>query len=179
MAYLAITACYSLGLKRVPLLDTLIIGVLFTTRLIMGTALLDNPRPAWLLTFAVFFFFSLATAKRHTEIVRAASSGANSLRSRGYELEDAALTLALGVGAAIASLVVFMIFVLQELTPGFAYSRPELLSGISIMLSIWLGRIWLLSHRGQMNDDPVSFALRDRVSIALGIIVALLFLVAL
>ena len=179
LAYLLITGSYSLGLKRVPLLDTLIIGVLFTTRLIMGTTLLENQRPAWLLTFALFFFFSLATAKRHTEIVRAASSGAASLKSRGYELEDAALTLALGVGAAIASLVVFMIFVLQELTPGFAYSRPELLSGISVMLSIWLGRIWLLSHRGQMNDDPVSFAIRDRVSIGLGIVVGLLFLVAL
>jgi 4-hydroxybenzoate polyprenyltransferase/phosphoserine phosphatase len=179
LAYLVITGSYSLGLKRVPLLDTLIIGVLFTTRLIMGTTMLDNPRPAWLLTFALFFFFSLATAKRHTEIVRAASSGASSLKSRGYELEDAALTLALGVGAAIASLVVFMIFILQELTPGFAYTRPELLSGISIMLAIWLGRIWLLSHRGRMNDDPVSFALRDRVSIGLGIVVALLFVVAL
>ncbi|MBO9136811.1 UbiA family prenyltransferase [Rhizobium sp. B230/85] len=179
LAYLLITGSYSLGLKRVPLLDTLIIGILFTTRLIMGITLLENQRPEWLLTFAVFFFFSLATAKRHTEIVRAASSGADSLTSRGYQLEDAALTLALGVGAAIASLVVFMIFVLQELTPGFAYTRPELLSGISIIMSIWLGRIWLLSHRGQMNDDPVSFAIRDRVSIGLGIVVALLFLVAL
>lgn len=179
LAYLVITGAYSLGLKRVPLLDTLIIGVLFTTRLIMGTTLLDNPRPAWLLTFALFFFFSLATAKRHTEIVRAASSGGSSLKSRGYELEDAGLTLALGVGAAIASLVVFMIFVLQELTPGLGYTRPELLSGISIMLSIWLGRIWLLSHRGRMNDDPVSFAIRDRVSVGLGIVVALLFLAAL
>ncbi|NTA39807.1 UbiA family prenyltransferase [Agrobacterium salinitolerans] len=179
LAYLVITGSYSLGLKRVPLLDTLIIGVLFTTRLVMGTTLLGNPRPAWLLTFAMFFFFSLATAKRHTEIVRAASSGAASLKSRGYELEDAALTLTLGVASAIASLVVFMIFVLQELTPGLAYTNPAFLTGISLMLSIWLGRIWLLSHRGQMNDDPVSFAIRDKVSIGLGIVVAILFLAAL
>lgn len=178
-AYLLITGSYSLGLKRVPLLDTMIIGVLFTTRLIMGSTLLDNPRPAWLLTFAVFFFFSLATAKRHTEIVRAASSGASSLRSRGYELEDATLTLALGVSSAMASLVVFMIFILQELTPGRAYTYPGFLTGISLVLAIWLGRIWLLSHRGQMNDDPVSFAIRDRVSIGLGVLIALLFLVAL
>ncbi|WFR97696.1 UbiA family prenyltransferase [Rhizobium tumorigenes] len=179
LAYLIITGSYSLGLKRVPLLDTLIIGVLFTTRLVMGASLLDNSRPAWLLTFAVFFFFSLATAKRHTEIVRSASSGGASLKSRGYELEDAALTLALGVGSAMASLVVFVIFVLQELTPGLAYSHPEFLNGIPVMLSIWLGRIWLLSHRGQMNDDPVSFAIRDRTSVGLGIAVALFFLVAL
>ncbi len=101
------------------------------------------------------------------------------MKSRGYELEDATLTLALGVSSAMASLVVFMIFILQELTPGLAYTYPVFLTGISLVLAIWLGRIWLLSHRGQMNDDPVSFAIRDRVSIGLGVLIALLFLVAL
>lgn len=179
LAYLVITGAYSLGLKRVPLLDTLIIGVLFTTRLIMGTVLLNESRPAWLLTFALFFFFSLAVAKRHTEIVRASTSGTSSLKSRGYEVEDAPLTLALGISAALASLVVLMIFILLEMLPGNEYSRPQFLSVIPLILSIWLGRIWLLSHRGRMNDDPVSFAIRDRVSIGLGAVVALLFLAAL
>ena len=179
LAYLLITGAYSLGLKRVPLLDTLIIGILFTTRLIMGTVLLETSKPAWLLTFAVFLFFSLAVAKRHTEIVRAATSGSLSLKSRGYEIQDAPLTLSLGIGTALASLVVLMIFVLEEMLPGNAYSHPEILEGIPILLSIWLGRIWLLAHRGQMNDDPVSFAIRDRISAGLGICVAILFLVAL
>ncbi|MGR8959658.1 UbiA family prenyltransferase [Rhizobium leguminosarum] len=179
LAYLVITGAYSLGLKRVPLLDTLIIGILFTTRLIMGTVLLESSKPAWLLTFAVFLFFSLAVAKRHTEIVRAATSGSLSLKSRGYEIEDAPLTLSLGIGTALASLVVLMIFVLQEMLPGKAYSSPQFLGGIPIMLSIWLGRIWLLAHRGKMNDDPVSFAIRDRISAGLGVVVAILFLVAL
>lgn len=179
LAYLVITGSYSLGLKRVPLLDTLIIGVLFTTRLIMGTVLLDDSRPAWLLTFAVFFFFSLAVAKRHTEIVRAATSGTSSLKSRGYEVEDAALTLAFGIAAALASLVVLMIFILMELRIGNHYGQPQFLSAIPVVLSIWLGRIWLLAHRGRMNDDPVSFALRDRISLFLGVLVALLFLAAL
>jgi 4-hydroxybenzoate polyprenyltransferase/phosphoserine phosphatase len=178
-AYLVITGAYSLGLKRIPLLDTLIIGVLFTTRLTMGTVLLEDSRPAWLLTFAVFFFFSLATAKRHTEIVRAAFSGDFSIKSRGYEVEDAALTLALGIAAALASLVVLMIFILQEMMLGRTYAHPEFLNGIPVFLSIWLGRIWFLSHRGKMNDDPVSFAIRDRSSIGLGAAIVVLFLVAL
>ncbi|SIQ10273.1 4-hydroxybenzoate polyprenyltransferase [Rhizobium sp. RU35A] len=179
MAYFVITGAYSLGLKRVPLLDTLIIGVLFTTRLIMGTVLQDASRPAWMLTFALFFFFSLAVAKRHTEIVRASASGTSSLKSRGYEVEDAPLTLALGISAAMASLVVLMIFVLLEMLPGNQYSRPQVLAVIPVLLSIWLGRIWLLSHRGRMNDDPVSFAIRDRLSLGLGTVVACVFLAAL
>jgi 4-hydroxybenzoate polyprenyltransferase len=179
LAYLIITGAYSLGLKRVPLLDILIIGILFTTRLVMGAALLDYGNPAWLLTFAAFFFFSLATAKRHTEIVRASTSGVSSLKSRGYEVEDAPLTLTLGISSAIASLVVLVVFILQEMLPGRTYGHPEFLAGIPILLAIWLGRIWLLSHRGRMNDDPVSFAVRDRVSMGLGLSVAALFLIAL
>lgn len=179
LSYFVVTGAYSLGLKRVPLLDTLIIGVLFTSRVIMGTVLLDNSRPAWLLTFAVFFFFSLAVAKRHTEIVRASTSGTASLKSRGYEVGDAPLTLSLGVSAAMASLVVLVIFILMEMLAGNEYSRPEFLSAIPVVLSIWLGRIWILAHRGRMNDDPVSFAIRDKASIGLGAVIAIVFLVAL
>lgn len=177
--YLVLTLAYSLRLKMIPLLDTLVIGILFTLRLVMGVVLLDTPKPAWLLTFAVFFFFSLAMAKRHTEIVRAGSQTTASLQSRGYELEDGPLTLALGTSAAIASLVVLFIFIILEMLPGNAYRHPEFLSGIPIMLAIWLGRIWLLSHRGRMNDDPVSFAVRDRSSIVLGLFVAIFFVAAL
>ena len=179
VGYLVVTGAYSLGLKRVPLLDMLIIGVLFTIRLIVGIVLIEGPSPAWLLTFAVFFFFSLAAAKRHTEILRANALGSESLRARGYEPEDEPLTLAIGVGAALASLIVIVLFILQEMLPGNVYSRPELLGGIPLMVSIWLGRIWVLSHRGKMTDDPVSFAIRDRASLGLALVVALLFIVAL
>lgn len=179
LAYFVVTGAYSLGLKRVPLLDTLIIGILFTSRVVMGAVLLDHSRPAWLLTFAVFFFFSLAVAKRHTEIVRASTSGAASLNSRGYEVGDAPLTLLLGVSAAMASLVVLVIFILMEMLAGNDYARPEFLSAIPVLLSIWLGRIWILAHRGRMNDDPVSFAIRDNASIGLGAAIAIVFLVAL
>ncbi len=179
LGYFVVTGSYSLGLKRIPLLDTLIIGLLFTSRVVMGAVLLEQSRPAWLLTFAVFFFFSLAVAKRHTEIVRASTSGAASLKSRGYEVGDAPLTLSLGVSAAMASLVVLVIFILLEMLAGNEYARPEFLSAIPVLLSIWLGRIWILAHRGRMNDDPVSFAIRDKTSIGLGVVIAIVFLAAL
>ncbi|ADY65996.1 UbiA family prenyltransferase [Agrobacterium tumefaciens] len=179
LGYFIVTGAYSLGLKRIPLLDTLVIGLLFTSRVVMGAVLLEQSRPAWLLTFAVFFFFSLAVAKRHTEIVRASTSGAASLKSRGYEVGDAPLTLSLGVSAAMASLVVLVIFILLEMLAGNEYARPEFLSAIPVLLSIWLGRIWILAHRGRMNDDPVSFAIRDKTSIGLGVVIAIVFLAAL
>ena len=178
-AYLAITGAYSGGLKRVPLLDLLIIGVLFTVRIVMGTVLVEESHPVWLLVFSVFFFFSLAVAKRHTEIVRAAKAGANSLKARGYMVEDAPLTLALGTASAVVSLVVMLLFIIENMASGSLYTRPELLSGIPLVLSVWIGRIWLLAHRGVMADDPVTFALRDKTSLGLGVAIAALFAVAL
>lgn len=177
--YLVLTLAYSFGLKRVALLDTLVISILFTLRLLMGVVLLEVQRPAWLLTFSVFFFFSLAMAKRHTEVLRAAQLAPKGLVGRGYEPGDAPLTLALGTGTAIASLVVSFIFIVLEMMPANIYSHPALLSGIPAILAIWLGRIWLLAHRGQMDDDPVSFALRDWPSLMLGVLVAAFFIAAL
>ena len=89
------------------------------------------------------------------------------------------LTLALGIASALASLVVFFIFILLEMLPAKIYAQPEFLFAIPVALSIWMGRIWLLAHRGQMKDDPVSFALRDGWSLGLGAIVALAFCLAL
>jgi 4-hydroxybenzoate polyprenyltransferase len=179
LSYVALTLAYSFGLKRVPLLDTLIIGILFTTRLVMGTALLNHPYSEWLLTFSVFFFFSLAIAKRHTEIIGAGNNVSHALDSRGYRIEDEPLTLVLGVSASIASLVIMVLFIVEQARQRNLYDHASMLWGIPIVVAIWVGRIWLLAHRGQMNDDPVSFALRDRTSLMLGAAAAVIFLLAL
>lgn len=176
--YLLLTGAYSAGLKRIPLLDLLLIGVLFTTRIVMGTVLVNDTRPAWLLAFSVFFFFSLAVAKRHTEISRSKTEKINSLGSRGYLVEDAPLTLSLGVSSAVISLVVMTLFIIENMAATSLYTRPELLGGMPIFVAIWIGRIWLLAHRGKLEDDPVSFAIRDKASIGLGLGVALLFAAA-
>jgi 4-hydroxybenzoate polyprenyltransferase len=179
LTYLALTLAYSFGLKRIPLLDTLVIGILFTTRLVMGMAVLGHPYSEWLLTFSVFFFTSLAIAKRHTEIVRAAGTTEHALASRGYRPQDAPVTLSFGIAASVASLLILVLFLVEELFHRGTYAQPRLLLAVPLLLAIWIGRIWLLAHRGEMRDDPVSFALRDRASIGLGFAVAFVFVLAL
>ncbi len=177
-AYLVLTLAYSFGLKRVPLLDTFIIGVLFTARVVMGATFVSTGLPVWLLTFSMFFFFSLATAKRHVEIVRARTVGGDSLRSRGYAPDDWPLTLAMGVTSGIGSLIILTLYMVDEAFRNVGYTRPIFLWAITLLLAIWIGRIWLLTHRGKMNDDPVAFALRDRSSQALALLVGICFLIA-
>jgi hypothetical protein len=35
--------------------------------------------------------------------------------------------------------------------------------------------VWMLAHRGQMNEDPLLFAVRDRVSLVVGVLFAVVF----
>jgi len=177
--YLAVTLGYSFGLKRIPLLDTFIIGVLFTLRLVMGVALLGGTMPIWLITFSMFFFFSLATAKRYAEIVQVRATAGGSLKARGYEVDDWPIALAFGVGAGLGSLVILVLYMVDEAFRVVGYSRPEYLWGVTLLVAVWIGRIWLLTHRGKMHDDPVSFALTDGPSRGIAVLIALLFFIAL
>lgn len=177
--YLALTLGYSFGLKRVPLLDTLVIALLFGTRLVIGVAALAQPFSAYLLVFALFFFFSLATAKRHTEILRAGPDGAAGLAARGYRPADGELTLVVGVAAGLGSIIVLVLYLIHDAFLRVPYADPFWLWLMPLLVAIWLGRIWLLSHRGEMQDDPVNFALRDRVSWGLAGGVGVAYLLAL
>ncbi|WP_374380301.1 UbiA family prenyltransferase [Dongia sp.] len=178
LVYVTLTLLYSLWLKTVPLLDAVVIAVLFTNRLTMGIALTGGRYSEWLLTFAMFFFFDLALAKRHAELLRSQELG-NALARRGYVPEDAALTLVIGVGSGIAALVIMIIFLVLDAFQRDTFLHPTALWAVPLLLAIWLGRVWLLAHRGKMPDDPITFALRDRPSLLLGALVAAAFVMAL
>jgi len=177
--YTAVTLAYSAGLKRVPLLDTAVIGALFTIRLVLGTLAAQLALSPWLLTFSMFFFFSLATAKRHTELLRAGQTSSGPIEGRGYNVEDKEVTFAFGIVASVASVLIMVIYLIDDVLPLSFYPRPEWLWAVPAAVFLWVGRVWLLAHRGAMNDDPVVFALRDRVSLFLGAVVAVAFVLAL
>src|SRR3954470_497587 len=177
LAYLILTLGYSCRLKRVPLLDVFVIGVLFTLRLVMGAEVLGIAHSAWLLSFALAFFLSLALAKRHAEVM-AAADHAEEIAGRGYRGGDWPITLTFGVGVGLVSVVIMLLYMANDAAPSGFYHQTGWLYAIPALLTIWLMRIWLLSHRTVLHDDPVVFALRDAVSLALGLTVAILFYLA-
>ena len=179
LAYLLLTSAYSFGLKRVPLLDVFAIGVLFTLRLVMGAEVAGLAHSAWLLSFALAFFLSLALSKRHGEVMRAARIDVEEIAGRGYRGNDWPITLTFGVGVGLVSIVIMLLYMTNDAAPSGFYSTPGWLYAIPALLTIWLMRIWLLSNRMLLHDDPVVFALRDRVSLGLGVAVAVAFYLAL
>lgn len=177
--YVVVTLGYSFGWKRIPLFDTFIIALLFTIRILIGIAAAKLVPSAWLLTFSMFFFFSLALAKRHTEILRAAEHDLQKLEGRGYQVRDDSLTLTFGISASMASIVIVVIYLVEEVFAREIYTKPAWLWIAPISIFLFTCRIWALAHRGRMTDDPVAFALRDRVSLGLGLLVAVAILLAL
>jgi 4-hydroxybenzoate polyprenyltransferase len=178
LAYLMLTLAYSFGLKRVPLLDVFVIGVLFTLRIVMGAEVIGIGHSPWLLSFALAFFLSLALAKRHGEVMRAAGVDATEVAGRGYGGNDWPITLTFGVGIGLISIIIMLLYLTNDAAPSGFYPHSGWLYAIPAIVTMWLMRIWLLSHRMQLHDDPVVFAIRDKVSLALGAGVAVVFYLA-
>lgn len=168
LLYCALTLAYSLHLKRVPILDVTLLAVLFTMRLVTGAVAAQVRLSSWLAVFSMFLFFSLALAKRSTEISHKAAASA-APHGRGYVPADANLVASLGASSALGAVLVLVLYLIDEAFVGTLYRSPQLLWAAPVLMGLWLGRIWLLCGRGLLHDDPVAFAVTDRTSIGLGL----------
>jgi len=176
--YALLSLSYSFVLKRLAILDALTIAALYVLRLVMGIVLANVPFSPWLLTFAMFFFFSLVLAKRQTEIHNTADGNCMVLRDRGYRPSDDPLILALGVASGTASIIVMNLYLMEEVFGQTLYLHPTRLWAVPIGLGMWLCHIWLFAYRGELDDDPVRFALHDPTSLVLGLGVLTAFALA-
>jgi 4-hydroxybenzoate polyprenyltransferase len=160
--YFVLTTGYSLFLKRVPMLDTVVLAGLYTIRIIAGAAAIGIGLSFWLLAFSMFLFFSLALIKRYTELHSLLRDGKSRV-ARGYAVEDLSLVQSLGAASGYLSVLVLALYINSTASEAL-YRHPQVLWLLCPALLYWLSRSWLIAHRGAMHDDPVVFALTDNVS---------------
>ncbi|HET7542072.1 MAG TPA: UbiA family prenyltransferase [Polyangiaceae bacterium] len=175
LVYFVGTVSYSLYLKRLLMLDVLVLAALYTHRIVSGGIATSIPVSAWLLGFSMFFFTSLAFAKRFVELHALGSN--EKVKNRGYFRVDLPMVTAMGTASGYIAALVFMLYV-ESSAVRVQYREPAVLWLVLPLLLYWLGRIWLLAGRGQMQEDPVKFALRDRTSLVCAAIVALISILA-
>ena len=176
--YLVVTLAYSLHVKRRLILDIFTLAGLFTIRIGAGIAVVDHPVSPWLIAFSMFFFLSLAALKRYSECVMMVAEGIVAAPGRAYRPVDAPWLMAMGAGAAFSAMSTFFLFLVDAGSPVSGYAHPHWMWLICVILGYWICRSWALAPRGLMNDDPVLFALRDRLSLMLAGVTALLMLLA-
>jgi len=176
-AYLVATTAYSARLKRELFADAVTLGGLYTLRVIAGAAATGIVLSPWLLACSGFGFLALAIVKRQTELRRGLAQGLDAAAGRAYTAEHLPMLAALGAASAFAAVVVFALYVNTAAAQGL-YSAPEALWAVCPLLIYWLGRMLLLADRGEIDDDPIVFALEDKVSLGVGAAVTLCFLAA-
>lgn len=175
--YLVVTTAYSLRLKQVMSLDVIVLACLYTVRIFAGSVAVGAPVSSWLLTFAVFFFLSLAYLKRYAELAATRQAPDRLLNGRGYVGSDIDIVMMSGVASGMVSILVLALFI-KSASPVYQGGTPDLLWGLCLILLYWLSRIWMMARRGQVSGDPIAFAITDRRSIALGGIALVIVLAA-
>lgn len=161
--YFCLTTAYSLWLKRMMLVDIFMLAGLYTVRIIAGGLATGVPISEWLLTFAGFFFISLAAVKRQAELVDSAQRGQERAAGRAYKTEDLPVVTMIGVASGFVSILVMALYINSDAVR-VLYDAPITLFAICPVLMYWIGRMVLVAHRGNMDDDPIVFAFKDRNS---------------
>jgi 4-hydroxybenzoate polyprenyltransferase/phosphoserine phosphatase len=177
LGYAVLTIAYSWKLKQIAVLDVFVLSSFYTIRIWAGGIISSTPVSDWLTAFSLFFFLSLAMAKRHSELQTAGEFVERGSTGRGYLLQDRELLAMFGVASSFAAVVILCLYVRSpELSS--LYRNPAQLLWLCPVVLYWLTRVWLLAGRGRLDHDPVLFAFRDRASWMLGAAVLLILAMA-
>ena len=171
LLYLFLTAAYSLVLKRLVLVDCLTLATLYTVRIVAGAVAVSVPLSFWLLAFSVFIFLSLALVKRYAELISQIQEGSPAAHGRGYMESDASLLQTLGVSSGYIAALVVALYVRSE-ADGSLYAEPTAILLVLPILLFWISWVWLKATRGEMHDDPIVFAIKDKVSLFVSLLIA-------
>ena len=166
--YLLLTCLYSFGLKRLMLVDCLTLAMLYTLRIIAGTAAASLELSFWLLAESVFLFLSLAFVKRYAELALQSLSGESKAHGRGYYTSDAPLIQTLGVTSGYVAVMILALYLNSEEVLEL-YSNPTLVWAAIPFMLFWVSWMWMQASRGNMHDDPLVFAVKDKASLLAGL----------
>lgn len=174
--YLIVTVSYSFGLKKIPVLDVIILAGLYTFRVLSGGIGLNIRISPWLLMLSIFLFLSLAFVKRYAEIIGMEKKEQHQAKGRGYRTEDKPILGMTGVASGIVSVLVFVQY-LRSNEVVHLYHNSHLLWLVPPLFLYWIAHVWFIANRNEMHDDPIIFAAKDKTSyIVFGIIFIIILL---
>lgn len=164
--YFALMVVYSLWLKAIVLLDALVLAAGYALRVVLGGLAVGIRPSARLLAFCIFLFFSLALVKRYAELALLRDRDGAAAHARAYLLQDQEIIVAIGSSSGILSALVLALY-MGSAEVVRLYTRAEFIWVTCVLLLYWISHMWLMAHRGRMTDDPLVFAIKDRVSVVL------------
>ncbi|MHC1950499.1 UbiA family prenyltransferase [Bradyrhizobium sp. UFLA06-06] len=163
VGYFVLTSAYSVYLKRKMVVDVVVLAMLYTARIVAGGAATGIQISEWLFIFSMFIFTSLALIKRYVELSTRLDRGLPNRSDRDYGIGDVDVVTALAAASGLNAITIFALYVTSP-DVQILYRHPQALWLICPILLYWIGRVLMMAHRRLMDDDPIVFALRDRIS---------------
>jgi 4-hydroxybenzoate polyprenyltransferase len=163
-AYVLLMIAYSVRLKHVVVLDAMLLAAGYSARVAAGAAAVAIRPSTWLIAFCLCLFYSLALIKRYAELTHNRDRQGPSAHARGYEAVDLPIVATFGIASGYLAVLVLAMYLTSSVASSRLYSRPSFIGLTGGLLLYWISYLWLVANRGQMPEDPVLFALRDRRS---------------
>jgi 4-hydroxybenzoate polyprenyltransferase len=172
LAYLGMTLAYSFWFKRVASVDVLLLAALYTIRVVAGAFAIGIDLSFWLLAFSMFVFLSLALVKRVAELIElrekqravrpmiSADQGNSLVKGREYSTEDIPILQNLGASSGYLAVLVLALYI-HSPDVLLLYQSPQILWLVAPLMLLWVTRLWVMTARGYMDEDPVVFAMKD------------------
>jgi 4-hydroxybenzoate polyprenyltransferase len=164
LGYYILTTIYSAAIKRVVMMDVVVLATLYTLRIIAGSFAINIFPSVWLLAFSMFLFLSMALIKRYAELYAMREQHLVKTLGRGYHSDDLPLLATLGATSGYLAVLVLALYI-QDAHTAALYRHPELIWLCCPFLLWWISRFWIITYRGLMQADPVDFLIRDRTSL--------------
>lgn len=170
--YFLLTLAYSFELKKIAILDVLVLACLYTLRIIAGTFAIGVSLSFWLISLSLFLFTGLAFIKRYSELLPLKGDINREVKGRGYISEDLTMVASMGISASYCSVLVAALYV-QDAHTAILYRTPQIIWLVCPILLYWVSYMWLMTIRGRLHEDPIAYALKDGTSFAiLGLVIA-------
>ena len=181
--YLAVTVSYSLGAKRIQVIDLAIVAAGFVLRAVGGGVATGIPLSSWFLLVASFGSLFMVAGKRYSELVQRTAAASEDRASTGsvgqtgmlspaaensatdaasYSLSYLRFVWSVSAGAAIFA---YAVWAFETDTP-HAHIAWAQISAAPFVLAILRYAVDIDHGRAAAPED---IALRDRVLLALGI----------
>jgi 4-hydroxybenzoate polyprenyltransferase len=164
VTYIILNLLYSVYLKSLVLIDILILSQFYTLRVISGGVITNIELSFWLLAFSVFVFFSLSIAKRYTELISRNNDNKTRIKGRGYTTDDINILNIMGVTNGYLAVLVLALYINSPQVV-LTYSSPKILWGVCVIFFFWISYVWIKANRGELEEDPITFAIKDRTSL--------------
>ena len=174
--YIILNKFYSLFLK-IFLIDCVTLASFYSFRIFSGSEALSIKLSLWLISFSIFIFLSLALLKRYVELNERKKYVNLFTYGRGYKISDKSNLAKMGIIFGFVSSLI-LIFYIQDEKVFELYREPKIIWLFIPCIFFWINYIWYKAKKGQVNDDPIIFAVKDKISILIGFICLLIYFLA-